>query len=55
MDAAREAATAILEEEAARSPEYRRVYDPWRKARQEGFRWFNTAELAYESYVYPRG
>jgi len=52
MDAARETAFDIMEEEAAKSASYRKIFDLWKKARTEAFEWFGTAELAYASYAF---
>jgi len=53
MEAARTAANAILEENAARDATYRRVYEAWRMFRDSSFRWFGTAERAYADFAYP--
>jgi TRAP-type mannitol/chloroaromatic compound transport system substrate-binding protein len=52
LDAARRAAEAIYEEQAAADPGYRKVYEAWKKSRTELNRWFGTAELAYASYAF---
>jgi TRAP-type mannitol/chloroaromatic compound transport system substrate-binding protein len=51
MAAAEAAAREIGEEQAAKDPGYRKVYEAWKQARTEGFEWFRTAELAMSSYV----
>jgi len=52
MDAAQRATFEILEEQAAADPRYRAVYEPWKKAREDAFRWWGTAELAYAQFAY---
>lgn len=52
MDAAQKATFEILEEQAEADPRYRAVYEPWKKARSEAFRWWGTAELAYSQFAY---
>jgi len=47
MGAARSASEAVLQEQAAADPAYRRVFDAWSAACREMFRWWGTAELAY--------
>ncbi len=51
MRAAARAAHEILEEDAAQDAAYRRVYEHWKKARQESCDWFSTAELAYAQFI----
>ena len=55
MQAAAEASREMLEEQAAADTTYRRVYEAWKKAREEAFRWFGTAELAYANFAFPAG
>ncbi len=52
MSAARSAAEQILEENAAKDPGYRGVYDSWSAFRTDSFRWWSTAELAYASFAF---
>jgi len=47
MAAAREAATQLLEDEAASDPAYAKVLAEWKKFRDASFSWFGRAELAY--------
>lgn len=49
---ARDAARDLLEEQAAADPAYRRVYEAWRKARNDLYRWFGTAESAYARFAF---
>ncbi len=52
LQAAREAAAQLMEDEAAKDPAYRKIYDAWKKARTDLFRWFGTAELAYANFAF---
>jgi TRAP-type mannitol/chloroaromatic compound transport system substrate-binding protein len=54
MRAALEASFELYEEQAAKDQGYRRIYESWRGARRELYRWFDTAELAYAGFAYPR-
>jgi TRAP-type mannitol/chloroaromatic compound transport system substrate-binding protein len=45
---------AIMEERAAADATYNNVYTQWKKFRAQSYRWFNTTELAYASFAYPR-
>ena len=52
MRAASQAATALLEENAARDAAgYGKVYQAWRKFREESQRWFATAEQEYARFT----
>ncbi len=53
MAAARTATEALLEEQATADPRQRAIYDSWKKARDEAFAWFGTAELAYANFAFP--
>jgi TRAP-type mannitol/chloroaromatic compound transport system substrate-binding protein len=52
--AAQRESEAYLEELAAGDAGFRKVYEPWKAFRRSSYRWFNTAELAYQSYAFPR-
>jgi TRAP-type mannitol/chloroaromatic compound transport system substrate-binding protein len=54
MVAARRTSEELLAEMAGQSPGFRKVYEPWRSFRDEAFRWFGTAELAYAEAAFPR-
>jgi len=53
MEAARNAARDIMEENAAADPDYRRAYEAWRPFREASFRWFGTSEQAYAAFAFP--
>jgi TRAP-type mannitol/chloroaromatic compound transport system substrate-binding protein len=52
LEAARRTSREMLEQQAAADPEYRRIYEVWKKARRDAYRWFGTAELAYASFAF---
>jgi TRAP-type mannitol/chloroaromatic compound transport system substrate-binding protein len=54
MSAAREMTEDILESEA-NSDLYRKIYDAYKKWRDEAYRWFGTNELAYADFAYSSG
>lgn len=54
MVAAREASNQMLVDDAAKDPAYRKVFDHWRKFRDESFGWFGLAELAYQNAAFHR-
>ncbi len=47
MKVAQRESIAVLEEHAAADPAYRKIYENWKKFREDSFAWFGTAELAY--------
>lgn len=55
MEAARRTSMDILEEGAAGDATYRKVYDAWKKARLDAYRWFGTAELAFGRFAFAEG
>jgi TRAP-type mannitol/chloroaromatic compound transport system substrate-binding protein len=54
MDACAGSTRELLEQQAARSTAYRRVYDAFLAFREDSFRWFGTAEAAYAEYAFGR-
>ncbi|MCC6785048.1 MAG: TRAP transporter substrate-binding protein [Planctomycetes bacterium] len=50
MRRAREASEALLDDEAARDPGYRKILEHWRKFRADSLRWFGTSELAFARF-----
>jgi TRAP-type mannitol/chloroaromatic compound transport system substrate-binding protein len=52
MNAARTASLAIMEENAAANPSYRKVYEAWDTFRADSFRWFSTAEKTYQDFAF---
>ena len=52
MRAAADASVAMLEENAAKNPAYRKVYEHWSKFRKASYRWFSGAELAYARFSF---
>ena len=52
MEAAQTASFELMEENAASDPGYNKVYSAWKKAREEAYRWFGTAEGAYAAFAF---
>lgn len=52
MEAARTGARELMEESAAADPSYRKIYEAWRVARDDQFKWFGAAELAYAKFQF---
>lgn len=55
MAEAEKLAFTLMEERAGKDPAYAKVYTHWKAFRAESFKWFNTAEQAYQSFAFPRG
>jgi TRAP-type mannitol/chloroaromatic compound transport system substrate-binding protein len=53
MRGAREASAQLLEDNAASSPAFRKIYDAWKTFRADSFAWFATAELSYQAFAFP--
>ena len=54
MEAALSESFALYEELARGDAGYRRVYESWKAARREAYRWFDIAETAYATFAFPR-
>ena len=54
MVEAEKVAFDIMEERAGKDALYGKVFKHWKNFRNESFRWFNTAELAYQTFSFPR-
>ena len=52
MKAAQNAAFELYEEEAAKNPSWKKIYEPWRKFRDEEFLWHRVAEHTLASFMY---
>lgn len=51
MEACWREAMALEAELAARSAEFRRIHEPWAKARDDMRQWFRVAELSFDSFL----
>ena len=51
LDASWNAANEVFEEEAAKNPRFKKVYDPWRRFRQDQNQWFSVAEASMQNYM----
>jgi TRAP-type mannitol/chloroaromatic compound transport system substrate-binding protein len=52
LKAAQKAAFDLYEEEAAKNPAWKKIYEPWKKFREEEFLWHRAAEFTYTSFAY---
>jgi TRAP-type mannitol/chloroaromatic compound transport system substrate-binding protein len=51
----RTATETVLDEEAAKSDQFKRILDNWRQFRAEQHRWFSIADARTEMAVYSLG
>lgn len=51
MDAAKKHSFELMEELAAKDATYKKVYDAWKKFREDSIRWFSFAEVTYAKYA----
>ncbi|WP_103028645.1 TRAP transporter substrate-binding protein [Salinibacter altiplanensis] len=54
MGRAQEITTQILEDNASGNGQYRKIYEAYKDAREDAYRWFGTAEMGYADFAFPR-
>jgi len=52
MEACFKAANDVMEETAAKNPEFKKIYTPWSRFRNDEFQWFRIAEMSYEQFTF---
>jgi TRAP-type mannitol/chloroaromatic compound transport system substrate-binding protein len=52
MMAASKAAEALYSEYAARNAKWKKIYDPWKKFRDEELLWFRVAEKSFDDFMH---
>jgi len=52
LDASFKAANDVMEEEAAKNPAFKKIYEPWKVFRNNSMQWFNLTERAYANYTF---
>ncbi|PEN13796.1 ABC transporter substrate-binding protein [Longibacter salinarum] len=53
MSKAQDVTQQLLEDEAAGNAQYRKIYESYKAARSDSYRWFGTAERAYADFAFP--
>ena len=53
LRAANKAAFELYEAEAAKNPAFKKIYEPWKKFRDQQYEWFSLAELSFSSLAVP--
>jgi len=51
MNAAYKAAHELYEETAAKNPKFKKIYEPWKKFRDEQLQWFAVAENRFDNFM----
>ncbi len=51
MDACFKSCADFLHDEASKNPEFKKIFEPWKRFRQDTFQWFSVAEANYDDYV----
>ncbi len=54
MDACSKAADEVNEEEAAKNPKFRKIYEPWKRFRQDQNQWDSVAEAPMQNFMIGR-
>ncbi|MDH5534629.1 MAG: TRAP transporter substrate-binding protein [Betaproteobacteria bacterium] len=52
LEACHKAAHELYDELAAKSPDFRKIYAPWSKFRDDQYLWFRLAENSFDNFVY---
>ena len=50
MDACQKAALQLYEELSAKSPEFKKIYEPWKKFRDDQYLWWRVAENTFDNF-----
>ena len=50
MEGSYKAASTMYEEEAAKNPKFKAIYEPWKKFRAEEAQWFALSESAMDQF-----
>lgn len=51
MDACYKAATDVMDEEAAKNAKFKKIYEPWKRFRQDQNQWASVAEATMQNYL----
>ncbi|HJV82934.1 TRAP transporter substrate-binding protein [Noviherbaspirillum sp.] len=54
MDACYKAAHDVMEEEASKNAKFKKIYEPWKRFRQDQTQWFSVAEASMQNYMINR-
>jgi len=51
MEASYKAAVEVMDEEAAKNAKFKKIYEPWKRFRQDQNQWFSVAEATMQNYL----
>lgn len=51
LDASWKAANEVCEEEASKNAKFKKIYEPWKRFRQDQNQWFSVAEAGMQNYM----
>lgn len=51
MDACYKAAQEVMDEEAAKNAKFKKIYEPWKRFRQDQNQWFSVAEAPLQNFM----
>ncbi|RJF98127.1 TRAP transporter substrate-binding protein [Noviherbaspirillum saxi] len=54
MEACYKATNEVMEEEAAKNAKFKKVYEPWKRFRQDQNQWFSVAEVPLQNFMTTR-
>jgi TRAP-type mannitol/chloroaromatic compound transport system substrate-binding protein len=54
MDGCSKAANEVMEEEASKNAKFKKIYEPWKRFRQDQNQWFSVAEAPLQNYMITR-
>ena len=54
MEACYKATTQVMEEEAAKNAKFKKIYEPWKRFRQDQNQWFSVAEVPLQNFMITR-
>ena len=52
MEAALKIANELYDEEAGKNPSFKKIYDSWKRFRNDQFQWFRVAESSYANFTF---
>ena len=55
MDGASQTTAQVMEEEAAKNARFKKVYEPWKRFRQDQNQWASVAEATMQNYLISMG
>ncbi|WP_042704778.1 TRAP transporter substrate-binding protein [Azospirillum sp. B506] len=55
MEACYKAATELYDETAKTNPKFAKIYEPWKKFRDEEYLWFRVAENSFDNFAFTAG